>query len=62
MELIGKLLVDTPVEGDAESIAESVAWGRLKRRRGAAAVLELNTLIAGMRRHREHCGDTNQPA
>jgi len=61
MELIGKLLVNTPVKRHRETLTDRFSWGRLKRRSGAA-VLELNTLVAGMRRHRQHCGHTNKPA
>src|SRR5687768_9250801 len=61
MELIGKLLVNTPVERGAESFTDRFAGRRFERRSGAA-VLELNTLVAGMGCHRQHCGDTNQPA
>ena len=61
MELIGKLLVNTPVKRDRETLPDRFSWGRLKRRSGAP-VLELNTLVAGMRRHRQHSGHTNKPA
>src|SRR5437773_6844409 len=61
MELIVKLLVNATVERGAETLTDRFSWGRLKRRSGAA-VLELNTLVAGMRRHRQHSGHTNNPA
>src|SRR6266567_2528706 len=61
MELIGKLLVNMPVKRDRETLTDRFSWGRLKRRSGAA-VLELNTLVAGMRRRRQHCCQTNEPA
>jgi len=60
MELIRKLLVNAPVERGTETITDRFSGGRLKRRSGAA-VLELNRLVAGVRCHREHCGQTNQP-
>src|SRR6185503_5559140 len=60
MELIGKPLVNAPVERDAETLPDRFSGGRLKRRSGAS-VLELNIFVAGMRRHRQHCGHANEP-
>ena len=61
MELIGKLLVNTPVKRDRETLTDRFSWGRLKRL-GGAAVLELNTLVAGMSPYRQHSSHTNKPA
>jgi hypothetical protein len=61
MELVGKLLVNAPVERDPETITDRFSWRRLKRRSGSA-VLELNSLVAGVRRHHQHSGHTNKPA
>ncbi len=61
MEYIRKLIVGPLVERDLETITDRISWGRLKRH-GGAAVLELNTLVARVRHHRQHCGHKNKPA